>query len=98
MASVNDYGRENYPEVLRMDEYTLVSCDFHDQLEAWATLRQICQIIYQNEANETIGVQGRIVDVYAADKADFLKLDNGTIIRLDKVISVNGKRASSCLD
>lgn len=81
-----------------MDEYLLVSCDFHDQLEAWATLRQTCHIIYRDAAHELIEVQGRIVDVYAADKADFLKLDNGMIIRLDKIISVNGKRASSCLD
>jgi Rho-binding antiterminator len=91
-------GANSYPEVLRMDEYILVSCDFHDQLEAWATLRQICQVIYQNEAHEPIEVQGRIVDIYAADKADFLKLDNGMIIRLDKIVSVKGKRASSCLD
>jgi Rho-binding antiterminator len=81
--------------VPRMDEYILVSCDFHDQLEAWATLRQPCQITYRDGANELIEVQGRIVDVYAADKADFLKLNNGTRIRLDKIVSVNGKEVSS---
>ncbi len=81
-----------------MDEYILVSCDFHDQLEAWATLRQTCQIIYRDSAHALIEVQGRIVDVYAADKADFLKLDSGTIIRLDKIVSVNGKEVSSYLE
>ncbi len=81
-----------------MDEYILISCDFHDRLEAWATLRQTCHILYRDVAHELIEVKGLIVDVYAADKADFLKLDNGTVIRLDKILSVNGKQASSCLD
>jgi len=30
------------------------------------------------------------VDVYAANQADFLKLKDGTEIRLDRLISVNG--------
>ena len=80
--------------MLIMDEYILVSCDFHDHLEEWSTLRQNCQITYQDVDNNQIEVQGRIVDIYAADKADFLKLDNGTVIRLDKIVSVNGKEVS----
>jgi Rho-binding antiterminator len=81
--------------VLVMDEYVLVSCDFHDHLEEWSTLRQTCQITYRDANNHLIEVQGRIVDIYAADKADFLKLDDGTVIRLDKIVSVNGKEVSS---
>jgi Rho-binding antiterminator len=82
-------------EVPVVDEYVLVSCDFQDHLEAWSTLRQNCQIIYRDADNKQIEVQGRIVDIYAADKADFLKLDDGTVIRLDKIVSVNGKEVSS---
>ncbi|MGA7953753.1 MAG: hypothetical protein WCA07_09565 [Gloeobacterales cyanobacterium] len=82
-------------EVPVVDEYVLVSCDFHDHLEEWSTLRQTCQITYRDANNDLIEVQGLIVDIYAADKADFLKLNNGTIIRLDKIVSVNGKQASS---
>lgn len=32
-----------------MDNYHLVDCDFYDELEALATLRQQCQIIYYNQ-------------------------------------------------
>jgi Rho-binding antiterminator len=81
-----------------MDKYTLVNCDFYDRLEAWATLRQICQIIYRNTNSEKIQVQSRIVDVYAAKGADFLKLEDGVEIRLDKIISVNGEKISYSLD
>jgi Rho-binding antiterminator len=81
-----------------MDAYIPVSCDFHDELEALATLRQECRIVYSNAANELVEVQGLIVDVYAANKADFLKLKDGTEIRLDRIVSVNDKQLSSYSD
>jgi len=78
-----------------MDAYVPVDCDFHDQLEALATLRKECQIVYQNASGELVKVQGLIVDIYAANKADFLKVDDGTEIRLDRIVSLNNKQASS---
>lgn len=74
-----------------MKDYTPVSCAFHDQLEALATLRQPCQMTYHTSEDEVVERQGLIVDVYAEDKADFLKLEDGTVIRLDRLVSVNGK-------
>lgn len=79
-----------------MDQYIPVSCDFHDELEALATLRQVCQVIYRNESDEVIEVCDRIVDVYAAHHADYMRLSNGAEIRLERVISVNGKTTSYC--
>lgn len=73
-----------------MNDYCLVDCGFHDQLEALATLRQTCQISYRTATEEIVEVQSQIVDVYAANKADFLQLKDGTEIRLDRLISVNG--------
>ncbi|MBW4458148.1 MAG: hypothetical protein KME55_39135 [Nostoc indistinguendum CM1-VF10] len=73
-----------------MNDYCLVDCGFHDQLEALATLRQSCQISYHIVTGEIVRVQDQIVDVYAANQADFLKLKDGTEIRLDRLISVNG--------
>jgi Rho-binding antiterminator len=81
-----------------MNDYTLVSCDFHDELESLATLHQQAKIIYRNEAEEVVEVQDYIVDIYAANKADFLMLKNGTEIRLDQIISVNGKSVSYCTE
>ena len=79
-----------------MDNYRLVDCGFHDQLEALSTLRQPCQITYRNVVEESVAeeiveVHTQIVDVYAANKADFLKLKDGTEIRLDRLLSVDGE-------
>ena len=78
-----------------MDKYNLVSCDFHDRLEELATLRQACLIVYSNSAEESVEVHGLIVDVFAFDGADFLKLKDGTQIRLDKIISIDGQLVST---
>lgn len=81
-----------------MDAYIPVSCDFHDQLEALATLRQDCQLIYRSQTGEPVEVHGRIVDVYAANRADFLRLSDGTEIRLDQILSLNGTPVTFCTD
>lgn len=74
-----------------MSEYCPIDCDFYDQPEALATLRQSCHLIYRNAAGETIEVHDRIVDLYAANKAEFLKLNHDVVIRLDRLVSVNGQ-------
>lgn len=81
-----------------MDAYTPVSCDFHGELESVATLRQPCQLVYRTEASDTAEISGRIVDVYAANHADYVKLENGAVIRLDRIVSVNDKPVSFCTD
>ena len=74
-----------------MNEDTPVSCDLYDRLEAIATLRQNCQINFQNDNRELKQVYGKIVDVYAAEGADWCKIDDDTVIRLDKIESFETK-------
>ena len=74
-----------------MDSYRLVACSFHDELEALATLHKPCLVIYRDSDNEVQTVKTQIVDVYSADRADFIKLQDETVIRLDRLISVDGK-------
>lgn len=50
-----------------MDAYRLVACSFHDELEAWATLRQTCQIIYRDEKVQNKTVTSKIIDVYGTN-------------------------------
>lgn len=77
-----------------MDDYTLVSCDFHDELEALATLQKPCHIEYRDQDGKAIAADDVIVDIYSENKADYLKLKNGTIIRMDQLIKVDGKPVS----
>lgn len=72
-----------------MHPYKLVACSFHDELEAIATLRQIVPIVYRDVEDQVQTVNSRIVDIYAANGADYLKLQDDTVIRLDYLVSVN---------
>ncbi|MEM9219564.1 MAG: hypothetical protein AAGD25_35195 [Cyanobacteria bacterium P01_F01_bin.150] len=74
-----------------MHPYKLVACGFHDELEAIATLRQTVPVVYRDADDQVQTVISRIIDVYSANKADYLKLQDETVIRLDHLVSVNDK-------
>jgi transcriptional antiterminator Rof (Rho-off) len=64
--------------------YKPVACDFHDRLESFATLRRRVRLSLRDEAATA---EGRISDIYTtADKEEFLRLDNGAEIRLDRIL------------
>ena len=71
-----------------MSDYTPVSCELYDKLEAIATLHRTSQITYQNQAGEDTDVETKIVDVYAKDGADYCKFEDGTVVRLDKLKAI----------
>ncbi|MGB7085785.1 MAG: hypothetical protein WBD47_09530 [Phormidesmis sp.] len=71
-----------------MSDYIPVSCGLHDKLEAIATLHRISQIKYEDDAGNTLKTESKIVDIYAKDGADYCKLEDGTIIRLDRLEAV----------
>jgi len=72
-----------------MDGYYPVDCGFHNQLEALSTLQRTCQIIYCNMVEETSS--GSDCGYLRCKQNTFLRLKDGTEIRLDRLISVDGK-------
>jgi Rho-binding antiterminator len=74
------------------EPYQPISCDFHDELETLAVMRRKCAITYRDSSGEPVTVEDCIEDVYARDKEEFLKLKSGSVIRLDRLIEVDGKR------
>lgn len=76
-----------------MTDYRPISCSFYDELEARATLRQPCLIVYraENGAAET-SVTGVIDTLYIRDKVEYLRLVGGFELRLDWLVSVDGRQ------
>ena len=69
--------------------YQPISCEFHDVLEANATLRKPVQIRYRDEEG---GVHERlavVMDVFALDGSEFVALSTGETVRLDRLIGVD---------
>lgn len=75
-----------------MQPYQPINCTFYDELEARATTRQPCEIVFQapGQAAPTT-VHGVIADLYIRDKVEYLRLVDGLEIRLDWLVSVDGK-------
>lgn len=74
--------------------YTPIDCGFYDELLARATLRRPATVVYQSDAAEAvikIVAEDVIEDVYSEGEAEYLRLRGGTVIRLDRLVSVDGK-------
>jgi Rho-binding antiterminator len=78
--------------------YSPVSCDFHDVLEATATLRRRAAIAFLAPAGDRMQVSDRIVDFVTRGDGEYLLLASGEAIRLDRVVSVDGVRLADFSD
>lgn len=81
-------------------DYLPIACTFYDELEAAAVKKIVSAIVYK-ENNETINIESRVIDFKTLNKEEFMILENGLSIRLDKIISFNGiksQMSESCLN
>jgi len=74
--------------------YTPISCDFYDELEALATRKKTCNIVFLNDGARS-QIRGEIADLYTREKVEYMKTTSGLEIRLDQLIEVDGKIASN---
>lgn len=76
--------------------YKPISCSFYDYLEEAATLGTVSTIEYLDK-NLVVEVQSKIKTLLLKDKVEYMVLENNQIIRLDNLLSFNGKLlANSC--
>ena len=69
--------------------YQPIDCNYYDRLEAWATMHTICKIVFFDDKGEHAEVSARIEDVYTLNKVEYMRLDNGLVLRLDSLVAVN---------
>lgn len=71
-------------------KYTPIDCGFYDELEARATLRRLARFVYrEGDAEKTI--EDYIDDLFSEGDAEYVRLKGGTVIRLDHLVSVDGR-------
>ena len=89
---LNSIGCDN--NTMKEPTYTPISCSWYDRLEALATLKKPCEVIYLDaEQNTRQNYVGQILDIYARNKEEFLVLGKDepvVTIRLDYLIAING--------
>lgn len=75
------------------DNYVPIACHFYDELEALAVKRVKSKIVYSEDYIQK-EIEDFIVDFKTLNKEEFMLLQSGLQIRLDKIISVNDKEPS----
>ena len=73
------------------DSYLPVSCDFHDELLGLATKKERIKVYIFNEKGTLDEISGIIKDVYTKMGEEFLLIESQSPIRLDKIVTYNGK-------
>lgn len=70
--------------------YQPISCDFYDELEAYATQKRVVTVEFETPDGYMRHCEVRIVNLETRNKEEFVHLDNGLEIRLDFIHSVDG--------
>ena len=73
------------------NKYHPIDCNYYDELVLLVMRKKRCEIVYRNEANEQITELAMIIDVFTKEKVEYIKLSNDQLIRLDYLISADGK-------
>ena len=69
--------------------YNPIDCNMYDFFEEAATVKKLSHFLISEEGMIDISVTARIVNLFAKDGEEFMALDNGLIVRLDHVKSIN---------
>ena len=72
-------------------DYQPISCNFYDELTLLAMRKKTCEIVYRVNEQKVTTVTGVIRDIYTKEKEEFVVLESGLAIRLDQLISADGK-------
>jgi Rho-binding antiterminator len=72
--------------------YTPISCEFHDVLEANATLRKPVQIRFRDDAGAVQERLAVVQDVFAREGSEFVALSTGDTVRLDRLLGVDSAK------
>ncbi len=69
-----------------------ISCSLQDELELLAMQRRVCDIAWRDEQGHEHGYSGRIVDIFARNGRDWLRLEQGEEVPLSRLLRVNDLR------
>ena len=72
------------------DSYQPIDCSLYDHYEAWATLRTVVRLEHVAQDDAPQVSEGRIVDLFLRGKEEWLRLDDDTEVRLDRIRSARG--------
>jgi Rho-binding antiterminator len=80
------------------EPYQPISCEFHDVLESLATKARRAPVVYVGDDGALHEVSAVITDLFGRDGVEFMVLDSGETVRLDRIVTVDGVRLADFQD
>jgi len=77
---------------MREDSTMSISCSLQDELELLAMHRQVCEIAWRDDRDHDHEYSGRIIDIFARNGQDWLRLEPGEEVLLASLLRVNELR------
>lgn len=68
------------------DAYRPIACSVHDRIQHWAVRRALLDVQWLDEEGAVREARASIDDVYTQGGAEWLRLDEGSVIRLDRLL------------
>ena len=81
---LNGPAKQNSPT----PDYRPVDCDFTDEIEFLVVNKLPVNITFFDPNGIQLNESGLITDIFAQNSEDFLKLENGRVIRLDRILTL----------
>ncbi|MCU0735325.1 MAG: hypothetical protein MUF20_07350 [Methylotetracoccus sp.] len=72
--------------------YRPIDCTLHDELELRAMRRAFCNLVWRDEQGAVRRCRAVIADIVTRRGEEWLRLDDGAEIRLDRILEVDGLR------
>ncbi len=69
--------------------YHPIDCGLHDELQLRVLRGRAVDLAWRDPSGETTRRTSVLVDVFSRDAAEYLRLDDGTEVRLDHLIAVD---------
>ncbi|GLC90805.1 hypothetical protein Tamer19_02130 [Cupriavidus sp. TA19] len=76
------------------NDYSPISCEFHDRLEDLATLRKRTSVSYLDDNGVLQHRNATVKDVFNRGGAEYVLLSSGETVRLDRLVEVDGNKLS----
>lgn len=73
------------------EPYRPINCEFHDLLEAAATRGRVAALELIGDDGTPRHCHARIIDLVARDGIEWMLLDSGERIRLDRIVAIDGE-------
>ena len=71
------------------EDYIPISCSFYDRLEEAITVNKKVEFSYYSE-DLLLASRTKLVDLVMRNKKEFVILEDGTEVRLDRIFSLDG--------